>query len=242
MNNPVLKFLYIIWYIPVLTTLTIIGGTISFVVSFFSKKAARYITNAPWSYIALVPAGIRLKTFGQENLPKTCGNYIIYANHTSLLDIPTVGKAVNISLTWLAKASLAKIPFFGWALLRVHMLVDRKGGANAVKHMVKDASSRLQSGQTLAIFPEGTRNRGEEPLLPFKQGAFILAKHTSVPIVPVAIKNAKNLWPANKYWPKPGIIRIKIGVPFSLKPGENLASLTARAHANLLEMLTDESW
>ena len=242
MNNPVIKFLYVIWYIPVFTLLTILGGTLSIFLSFFSKKAARYITNTPWSYIALLPAGIGLKTIGQENLPKSYGNYIIYANHTSLLDIPAVGKAVNVSLTWVAKASLAKVPFFGWALLRVHMLVDRTGGANAAKNMVEDAASRLQGGQTLAIFPEGTRNRGEEPLLPFKKGAFILAKHTNVPIVPVAIKNAKNLWPAHKYWPMPGVIRIKIGHPFTLQPGENLAALTERAQQNLLEMLTDESW
>lgn len=242
MSNPVVKFFYVIWYLSVFSFFTVCGGVTTLVVSLFSEKWARYITNIIWAYVVIPPAGIRLETIGRENLPQLHGNYIVYANHGSLLDIPAVALATRVPLTWVAKASLSKIPFFGWAMARVHMLVDRKGSVDATRKMVEEASRRLKDGQILSIFPEGTRNRGDQPLLPFKKGAFILARHTKVPIVPVAIKNSRALWPANKFWPRPGIIRIKIGSPMAPLAGENLTALTERAQCVLLEMLTDQSW
>jgi len=241
MNNPVIKFLYLLWYLPVLVLSTIGLGLASVVTSYFSIKWARYISNSGWGHAVLDPAGIKLRTTGLDNLPEG-GGFIIYANHTSMTDIPTVALATQKPVSWVAKASLGRIPFFGWALARVHMLVDRGGGADAARKMVEEATRRLNQGEILAIFPEGTRNRSPEPLLPFKKGAFILAKHTGAPIVPVAIKNAGRLWPAGKLWPCPGTIRVKIGPPLLPQAGERLGDLTERAQAALQILLTDDSW
>lgn len=242
MNNPVIRFLYVVAYLTIFSALTICGAVATVTVGLFSKSGARYITNAPWAYMTVLLAGIRLKVTGRENLPPEKGGFIIYVNHTSLLDIPTVSLTTGRSVTWVAKASLAKIPFFGWALVQGHMLVDRGGGPSAARGMVEEASRRLAEGQTLAIFPEGTRNRGDVPLLPFKKGTFILAKHTGATLVPVAVKNAGKLWPAGKYWPRPGAIRVKIGTPFAPGEGESLAALTGRAQTALNELLVDDSW
>ncbi len=242
MNNPVIRFLYVVAYLAVFSILTILGAIVTVGAGLFSERAARYITNAPWAYVTVLLAGIRLKATGLENLPPEKGGFIIYVNHTSLLDIPTVSLTTGRSVTWVAKASLAKIPFFGWALVQGHMLVDRGGGPSAARAMVEEASRRLADNQTLAIFPEGTRNRGDVPLLPFKKGTFILAKHTGAKLVPVAVKNAGRLWPAGKYWPRPGVIRVKIGQPFAPGESESLASLTARAQTALNDLLVDESW
>lgn len=242
MNNPVVKFLYLVWYLPVLVLLTIFLGLLCVVVSYFSTRAARYISNSLWGHAVLDPAGIGLTTSGLENLPEGDGGFIIFANHTSLTDIPTVALATRKPVSWLAKASLGRIPFFGWGLARVHMLVDRGGGVEATRKMVEEATTRLERGEILAIFPEGTRNRGSEPLLPFKKGTFILAKHTGAPIVPLAIKNAGNLWPADKYWPRPGTIRVKIGPPIRPQEGEKLGDITQRAQEALRALLVDDSW
>jgi len=240
--NPVLNFFYVLYYVPLLTFLTVILGSASVVLSYFSTRAARYLTNRLWGYAVLLPAGIRLKTVGLENLPASGRGFIIFANHSSLTDIPTVALATKLPVSWVAKASLGKIPFFGWALARVHMLVDRGGGPESARKMVEEAETRLRNGEILSIFPEGTRNRSTEALLPFKKGTFILAKHTGAPMVPVAIKNAGRLWPADKFWPEPGEIRVKIGQPLTPASGERLGDLTLRAQAALEELLTDESW
>jgi 1-acyl-sn-glycerol-3-phosphate acyltransferase len=248
-SNPIVKFFYVLWYLPVFVGLTIVASSICLVVSLFSTRATRYITNVIWSHITLDPAGIRLCTIGRENLPGSdddgpdgTGGFIVYANHTSLTDIPAISLAVGRPVSFVAKASLGKIPFFGWAMVKAHMLVNREGGADAAKQMVEEASRRLENNEILVIFPEGTRNKGSEPLLPFKKGTFILAKHSGAPIVPMAVKNGRAIWPSGKFWPRPGTVKIKIGQPLPLKPGENLNSLTARAQAVLAEMLTDESW
>ncbi len=240
--NPVLKFFYVVYYLTVLTSLTVVLGLVCVVVSYFSPSAARYITNTLWGRAVLGPAGIRLKVSGRENLPAAGNGFIIYANHSSLTDIPTVALATNKPLSWVAKASLGQIPFFGWVLARVHMLVDRGGGAESARKMVEEAEARLERGEILSIFPEGTRNRTSAPLLPFKKGAFILAKHTGALIVPLAIKNAGKIWPAEKFWPEPGVIRVKIGEPLTTVPGERLGDLTLRAQRALEQLLLDESW
>ena len=242
MTNPVLKAIFVPLYLLIFISLTIVLAVVCIVVSFFSARAGRYITDTLWGWAALGPGGVRVKVFGRENLPQTPGGFIIYANHSSTADIPTVALATGIQVSWVAKAQLAQIPFFGWALARVHMLVDRGGGADSARKMVEDAEKRLADGQTLAIFPEGTRNRGDDLVLPFKKGTFILAKHTGALIVPIAIKNARNLWPVGRLWPYPGTIRVKIGPPLTPIPNEKLTPLTARAQDALLALLADESW
>jgi 1-acyl-sn-glycerol-3-phosphate acyltransferase len=240
--NRLLQPLYLLWYLPVLAALTIICGTVSLLLSLVSTRLARYISNTAWGRAVLTPAGIRLRVLGRENLPTSGGGFILYANHSSLLDIPTVALATGLPVSWVAKASLGRIPFFGWALARVHMLVDRGGGSEAARQMVEEAGARLSRGEILSIVPEGTRNRGEAPLLPFKKGALILARRNGALLVPVAIKNAGALWPAGRLYPRPGVIRVRIGLPLPPLPGEKLALLGDRAQTVLQDLLTDDSW
>ncbi|MDR2724511.1 MAG: 1-acyl-sn-glycerol-3-phosphate acyltransferase [Candidatus Adiutrix sp.] len=242
MMNKLLRPLYLAWYLPLLTGLTILCGTVSVAASFFSTRLARYFTNIVWSHIVLGPAGLKLAVTGLENLPSGPGGFIIFANHNSLLDIPALGLATRAPLTWVAKASLGRIPFFGWALARVHLLVDREGGAQAALRLVKEAGDRLARGEVLSIFPEGTRRHGPERLLPFKKGAFILARQTQAQAVPVALKNTGALWPAGRLGPCPGLIRVRLGPPLAPAPGEKLAAFTRRAQEALAGLLADESW
>jgi 1-acyl-sn-glycerol-3-phosphate acyltransferase len=209
--------------------MTILCGTACFVASFFSLRLARHISNTVWSHDVLRPAGLRLLVSGRENLPPGPGGFIVFANHNSLLDIPAVALATRAPLTWVAKASLGRIPFFGWGLARAHLLVDREGGLEAISGMVTEASLRLARGEVLSIFPEGTRHHEPDRLLPFKKGAFILARQTGALSVPVALKNTGALWPAGRPGPRPGLIRARIGPPLAPGPGEKTAAFTARA-------------
>ena len=232
-----LHLLYLAYYLPLLTLMTILCGTACFAASFFSLRLARSISNTAWSRAVLGPAGIKLKVSGRENLPRDSGGFIVYANHNSLLDIPAVALATRAPLAWVAKASLARIPFFGWGLARVHLLVDRAGGLEAINSLVAEASRRLARGEVLSIFPEGTRHHGPDQLLPFKKGAFILALHTGAAAVPVALENTARLWPAGRLGPRPGLIRVRIGPPLAPAPGEKTADFTARAQAALAALI-----
>ena len=231
------RALFAIWYMPVFVILTVIAGLVCIALSFFSKHLTRRISSQGWAFIVFDPARIKVEVRGKEKLPSPeSGGYIIFANHRSLLDIPTVALATGRAISWIAKAALGRIPIFGWTLKRVHLLVDRGGSAEAAKAMISEASLRLSQGEIMAIFPEGTRNKTEVPLLPFKKGAFILAKHTGVPLVPLAILNSGNLWPSGGYVPRPGLIKVAIGDPIFVRPDESLNNISKKAY-EILESL-----
>jgi 1-acyl-sn-glycerol-3-phosphate acyltransferase len=230
------RFLFTIWYVPVFAILTIITGILCLTLSFVSKRLVRWITSAVWAHVVLDPAAFKVVCLGRETLPDpSSGGFIIFANHRSILDIPTVARATGRSISWVAKAALGRIPVFGWTLQRVHLLVDRGGSAEAAKAMIAEASARLANGEIMAIFPEGTRNKTEAPLLPFKKGAFILAKHTGAPLVPLAIEGTGRLWPSGRLIPNPGpgLVRVAIGAPMGVRPDESLNQIAKRAQETM---------
>jgi 1-acyl-sn-glycerol-3-phosphate acyltransferase len=223
------------WYLPIFVSLTIVSGLLCLLVSCFSRRACRYITSQVWARIVLSPARIKVDVRGREHLPAS-GGFIIYANHRSLLDIPAVAEATGRQISWIAKAALGRIPVFGWVLMRVHMLVDRGGGSESARKMLAEASERLARGEIMAIFPEGTRNRTDEALLPFKKGAFILAKHTGAPLVPLAIFNSGRLWPGGSFLPRPGRLKTAVGRPVHVAKTDSLDRIAQEAQQVLAQM------
>jgi 1-acyl-sn-glycerol-3-phosphate acyltransferase len=231
-----LRAAFALWYSVIFFILTVLAGVICLIVSLFSRRAARVITGKVWAAVVFAPAFIRLKAQGRENIPGD-GGFVIVSNHRSLLDIPAVAMSTGLPVTWLAKASLGRIPLFGWCLKRGHMLIEREGGAEAVKQMVAEASRRLEAREVISIFPEGTRNRDKDPpLLPFKKGAFLLAKHNGATILPMATHNTGRLWPAGALLPRSGTFEVAIGKPIPTAPGDTLAAVTKRSQDAVLAL------
>jgi 1-acyl-sn-glycerol-3-phosphate acyltransferase len=236
----ILRPLYAVWYYVFFLTLTLLSGILCLFLSLISQKASRVATGQIWGSAVLGPAFIDLEVRGKENLPRE-GGFVVFINHRSLLDIPAAALATELPLTWLAKAQLGKIPLFGWCLKRGHMLIEREGGAEAAKRMVEDASRRLKNREIIAIFPEGTRNRGDAPLLPFKKGAFILAKHTGATLVPLATYGTGKLWPAGGILPRPGTIKVLVGKPLRFGPRDSLNTVTQKAYEALHRLYAELS-
>jgi 1-acyl-sn-glycerol-3-phosphate acyltransferase len=117
------------------------------------------------------------------------------------------------------------------------VLVDRTPGAvpagrNPVHHM----AVALDGGDSLIIFPEGTRNLGEG-LLPFKSGIYHLAKvHPEVEFVPVWIENLGRVMPKGSLIPVPLLCSLSFGRPLRIAPEDDKTSFLARARAGLLEL------
>ncbi len=119
---------------------------------------------------------------GRENIPKD-GAYIVCANHVSYLDPIFVGISLPNRMHFMAKAELFKHIFLG-ALLNWLGAFPIKRGEADIKS-IKTSLKLLKSGNVLALFPEGTRNRSEE--LVAEPGIAMLAIKSKVPVVPVAI-------------------------------------------------------
>lgn len=142
---------------------------------------------------------------GKEFIP-TNENFILAGNHTSYLDPILVGSTTKNCVHFLAKDSLnkgiKKYIFNLFGIIPVNRNIKDKNA-------LKTAINYLNNNYIIGIFPEGTINKTNELLLPFKYGAVKMAKETNTKIVPFAIKNKYILF-------KKSVI-IKIGKPYLIK-------------------------
>ena len=140
---------------------------------------------------------------GIENLPKK--PYILAGNHKSMLDIPLLISSIPDEIHFMAKKELFSIFFFKNILYKMGAFpVDReKADLNAIKKALKV----LKDNEVLGIFPEGTRNKTNEILLPFKKGVTSIAAKTDSLIVPFGISGE---YKKNK-------IKLNIGEPINIK-------------------------
>lgn len=95
----------------------------------------------------------------------------------------------------------------------------------------------LDRGDTLIMFPEGTRNMGEEPLLRFRSGLYSLATaRPDVELIPCWLENMSRVLPKGEFLPVPLLCRAIFGAPVVPSPGEEKFAFLARARAALLSL------
>ncbi len=155
-----------------------------------------------WMNVWLRLAGCHFKIKGKENFKKG-ETYIVTCNHNSLLDVPLSSPFIQGPNKTIAKSSFAKVPLFGFFYMKGSILVDRKSETSRRQSFDK-MKAVLKKGIHMCIYPEGTRNRTNEPLKKFHDGAFKLAVETGTAILPAVIFNTRNVLPANKgffFWP-----------------------------------------
>lgn len=159
-----------------------------------------------WARVGLRLAGVRVDC--QEVLPPATAETVIYmANHQSNFDILALLACVRRPFRWLAKKELFRIPLFGAAMRAAGCIeVDRADREKAVASM-DEAVRRIQQGESVIIFPEGTRSP-DARLLPFKKGGFMTALKAGVPIVPIAIRGSGAILPKHSLRLRPGTISV----------------------------------
>ncbi len=155
-----------------------------------------------WMGVWLPLAGIRLRIKGREKF-KQNENYVVVCNHNSFMDVPVTSPGIPGGNKTIAKIEMAKIPLFGIIYRRGSVLVDRKSEESRLKSYAY-MKRVLDMGLHMCIYPEGTRNKTNEPLKDFKEGAFRLAIETKKPIIPAVLFNTRNVLPQHKtfyFWP-----------------------------------------
>lgn len=161
-------------------------------------------------------ARVFFKTFynfrveGLENIPKT-GALIIAGNHLSNADPPAIGGFAGLvrDSRFMAKKELFEVPVLGWFFRRCgYISVDRKrviGDFGALEGAIE----ALNRGESIVMFPEGTRSKTGQPQKP-KSGIGLLVYKTGAPVLPVKIEGTFG-------WPWVRKIRVKFGQPFTLQ-------------------------
>lgn len=133
--------------------------------------------------------------------------YVLIANHRSNLDAPVAAAAVWGKVRPVAKKELLKVPILGPIMKRPSIIVDRTSKTSRLE-TIRQMQQTIESGAHIFIFPEGTRNKTDKNLIPFKDGAFNIAVQTQTPLLPIIFLNTDNLLPNKKPYMKPGICEI----------------------------------
>ncbi|MEO8712936.1 MAG: lysophospholipid acyltransferase family protein [Parafilimonas sp.] len=149
-----------------------------------------------WMWLFLHAIGCPLTVKGAEYF-KASTNYVIVSNHNSLMDVPVTTPFMPRANKTIARKDFAVIPVFGWIYSFGSVLVDRKSDASRRKSF-EDMKHVLHLGLDMVIYPEGTRNRTNDPLKSFYDGAFRLATDTKKQVMPTLIFNTKKVLPVHK--------------------------------------------
>jgi 1-acyl-sn-glycerol-3-phosphate acyltransferase len=120
--------------------------------------------------------------------------------------------AIPVEFHFAAKRGLTRYPLLGTVIQQgEHATIERVGMSNRLEG-AEEVARRLQQGQRLMVFPEGTFARAAG-LLPFHLGAFRAAVDTGRPIVPVAIAGTRQVLPDGTWLVRHGPITVTIGAP-----------------------------
>jgi len=119
--------------------------------------------------------------------------YVVISNHQSMLDI-LVLYGLFRPYKWVSKKENFRIPIIGWLMrLNRYLEIDR-GKLDSYAKLMTRAREYLQNGNSLLMFPEGTRYPGGN-LGPFREGAFRMAFESRVGILPVILEGTSRTIP-----------------------------------------------
>lgn len=174
-----------------------------------------------------------LKVEGAENLPSD-GAVVLVANHVTNFDVFPMQLSIPRPIFFMAKSGLFKYPILETALRDLGAFPVYRGEKDewALRH----AARILENGQTLGMFPEGTRSKGKG-LGVAKTGSARLALDANCPIVPMAVIGTDNFF---KRFPRRTRVTIKLLPPLLPKPGETPLSLMDRVMFALAKELPED--
>ncbi len=147
-----------------------------------------------FSRFILFVAGTKLNVIGLENVP-TDQPVLYILNHRSLFDILVTLINCPRPTGYIGKIELKKVPVLrSWITNLKGFLLDRNDLKQGLK-VILAAIDQVKEGISMAIFPEGTRGKGEDEreLLPFHEGSFKIATKTGCLIIPVTINGTSNI-------------------------------------------------
>ncbi len=164
---------------------------------------------------------------------------VYVANHQHNVDLFNYGDMYPPRTVVIGKRQLAKIPIFGLMFGALgNILLDREQRVRAMSQMSQVAERIKKDRISVWIFPEGHRNtRGG--LLPFKKGAFFLAKEAGVPLVPIVCADIRPMLDIPRRFVRSGTVHMEVLEPIETEavPMERIGELVKQTEQRMLESL-----
>jgi 1-acyl-sn-glycerol-3-phosphate acyltransferase len=221
------------------------AGWLAFLVPFFSLSSRRF-RRIPSACATAAAGGARLIT-GVRVEWRGCAPdprpRVYFANHRSHADFVVFWTALPRSLRRITRPVAGADywlngrlrTFLGQRVCRA-VLIDRNPATRA-EDPVAVMAAALDERCSLIVFPEGTRNVTDEPLLPFRSGLYHLAAaRPRVELVPVWIENLDRVMPKGEVVPIPLLCTVTVGTPMSLDRGEDKRAFLTRSREALLSL------
>jgi 1-acyl-sn-glycerol-3-phosphate acyltransferase len=165
-----------------------------------------------WARPIFAVAGVELVVRGAEHL-RGWHPRVVVCNHTSFADAFVIAAIAPPGMVPLVKREIAWWPIIGQAFWGVGVaFVDRRRSREAWRTMERVGHWLQRGAYSAVLAPEGTRSR-DGRVLPFKRGAFVLARAAGVPIVPVVLHGAREVMPRGSLRVRPGRIVVEIHPP-----------------------------
>jgi len=187
---------------------------------------------------------VRLLTGAQARwygCPPKAEQRIYFANHQSHADLVMIWAALpqelrSITRPIAAKDYWTKTPFKQWITTRVFNAIYVDRAKTADQDPLEPLIQALENGDSIIIFPEGTRGHAEEPQ-PFKAGLYNLAlKFPQVVLVPAWIDNVQRVMPKGEVVPVPILCSVTFGTPLQLQPDEDRRVFLDRARQAVIDL------
>ena len=178
--------LYLYWFLMLVIVVFLLLYPFTFLFLLHPKTyfLAHY-TNKVWGFLSYSLSLIPWWTTKEVRLPTTA---VYCANHFSYLDIPTSFLSVPGYFSIIGKASITKMPLFGYMFKKLYISVDRGHSRNRYQAYT-DGVKMVESGRSIVVYPEGGIHSVVPEMARFKDGAFKIAIETNAPVVPMTIYN-----------------------------------------------------
>ena len=203
--------LFLILSIPVLIVEWIIGK--------FNKNLSDYqsLRLVQWAFnVILKISGVEVTVIGEENVPDEPVLFI--GNHRSYFDILLTYSRCKRLTGYVAKKEMLRYPLLRDWMKRLYCLfLDRENPKEGLKTILQ-AIDYEKNGISICIFPEGTRNDGEElSMLPFHNGSFKIAEKSGCAIVPMSLNNTVSIFEAHLPFIRKTHVVLEYGKPIYMK-------------------------
>lgn len=234
--NKVLRLFHILYlllvFVPVVLAATLVTFCLILVTCLFSKLLAFSLWVRGWSRLVCWLTPLRVKRIGADNI-ESGQSYIVVANHASQYDIALAAGWIPLDLKWVAKQELKNTLIVGTVGKAMgNIFIDRRNRQAAIQSL-DEAKRRLVNGVSLVFFPEGTRSKTSE-MLPFKKGAFVMAKEMNLPILPISLCNTRNALPSGSILPRAGQVQLVVHSPITAAEVEQLSHEQLRDKAQTM--------
>lgn len=177
------------------------------------KKDISSLRIVQWAFkVIIAMTGVKLDVIGEENIPDEAVLFV--GNHRSYFDIVVTYARCKRLTGFVSKKEMEKIPLLSvWMKYLYCLFLDRTNARAGLK-TIMTAIEQIKNGISIWIFPEGTRNKGEElSMLDFKDGAFKISTKTGCAIIPVSINNMADIFEAHMPFVRRTHVIIEYGKP-----------------------------